>query len=1408
MKKLFSILVWLGVGLAFLLLPLSMFAQQQGVYANTDGTLKTPTNFFTANASALSALVGGSFQPLDSDLTSIAALSTTSFGRSLLTQADAPTLRMTAGLAIGTNVEAWSANLDTWAGKTPFAGSVVVTTGKTFTSSNTITLTATDGSTLAIGTGGTLGTAAFTSSGAYEVPLTFSTGLTRSTNTITVNASQSISTLSNLTSNGYVKTSGGTGALSVASTVPTTDLTGTLAAGQFPALTGDATTSAGSLSVTVGKVNGVAFSGLATGILKNTTTTGVPSIAVAGTDYAAAGSYITALTSDVTASGPGSVAATIAANAVTNAKAAQMSANTFKANNTGSTANAADITVAQAKTLLAIAQADVSGLTTGSSPTLAGLTLSTTPLAAGSGGTGNGFTAFTGPATSTKTFTLPNATATILTDNALVTGAQGGTGVNNSGKTITLGGNLTTSGAFGTTVTVSGTTAVTLPTAGTLVGSSDTGTVTNTMLAGSIANAKLTNNSVTVGSTSVALGGTAATVAGLTLTAPILNGGTHTAITGLGIRSTGSGAFDLTLANSENLTAGRTLTIATGDVARTLTLTGNASITGTNTGDQTITLTGDATGSGTGSFAVNVGKVNGTSLGGLATGILKNTTTTGVPSIAAAATDYVAPSAYASANGLTMATARLLGRSTAATGAAEEITVGSGLTLSAGTLSSSASGGTVTNTGGNLTANAVVLGAGTVDTKVVAGITTDGTSKLTLGVAGTSVGSVDFKNATSGTITVAPVTGALGAVTLSLPAATDTLVGKATTDTLTNKTLTSPTINGGTNTALTGLGIRSTGAAFDLTLASSEVFTAGRTLSFNLGDAARTLTLSGNPTLSGFTATGTGTLALGAKNLTVSNTLTLAGTDSTTMTFPTTSATIARTDAANTFTGTQTISTITAPASTDLTLNAGSGNQNITLTPSGTGFGLITGTSALKFGATALASIAVSADTTAGNLTFTGTTTGKFLFNSPAGQPQWVFNHVGGTNPTIALQEGGSSTLTFNTSNGTAQIGASGNLQLRSSSATSLTISGGATPTLLWAGTGVAKFGATAAATIGVSADTTAGIFQIKSPSSGSITLSSGNATALTLDSSQNATFAGALSVTGHTTFEGVTSTGATGTGNLVFATAPSITTPVIAGGLTASGSGANTFVGSSGTFITSTGANTLSGATTINDATTPSLTTASGKTNTGFVQVNGKTSGALKLIAADAAAQTVTVSLAAQTTGASTQTIPDMAGTSDTFVFLAKTQTLTNKTLTAPVMSTIVNTGTLTIPTSTDTLVGRATTDTLTNKRVTIRTNTVASSATPSVNTDTTDEFTITALAVAITSMTTNLTGTPVNGDMLLVRIKDNGTARSITWGVSFRQCGATLPTTTVISKTLYILFIWNSTDSIWDCVSTAQQT
>lgn len=65
----------------------------------------------------------------------------------------------------------------------------------------------------------------------YEVPLTFSTGLTRTTNTVTVNTTQNISTLSNLTSNGFVKTSSGTGALSIDTNIYMSGIGGAVTSG-------------------------------------------------------------------------------------------------------------------------------------------------------------------------------------------------------------------------------------------------------------------------------------------------------------------------------------------------------------------------------------------------------------------------------------------------------------------------------------------------------------------------------------------------------------------------------------------------------------------------------------------------------------------------------------------------------------------------------------------------------------------------------------------------------------------------------------------------------------------------------------------------------------------------------------------------------------------------------------------------------------------------------------------------------------------------------------------------------------------------------------------------------------------------------------------------------------------------
>lgn len=115
--------------------------------------------------------------------------------------------------------------------------------------------------------------------------------------------------------------------------------------------------------------------------------------------------------------------------------------------------------------------------------------------------------------------------------------------------------------------------------------------------------------------------------------------------------------------------------------------------------------------------------------------------------------------------------------------------------------------------------------------------------------------------------------------------------------------------------------------------------------------------------------------------------------------------------------------------------------------------------------------------------------------------------------------------------------------------------------------------------------------------------------------------------------------------------------------------------------------------------------------------------------------------------------------------------------------------------------------TNTLTNKRVTPRVSSEASSATPTINTDNVDAHSITALAADITSMTTNLSGTPTNFQKLIIRIKDDGTARAIAWGASFEAKGVALPTTTVLSKVLTVGFIYDTVTSKWGCVASAQE-
>ena len=138
--------------------------------------------------------------------------------------------------------------------------------------------------------------------------------------------------------------------------------------------------------------------------------------------------------------------------------------------------------------------------------------------------------------------------------NGIVTGAHGGTGINNTGKTITLGGNILTdadftiAGSNALTFNTSGITNITLPTTGVLASLDGSESFTN----------------------------------------KVINGLT------LNKRPTG-------------------FVISGGDVSKTLTLTNNATLSGTNTGDQLITLTGDVVGSGYGTFPIDLSATGVTS---------------------------------------------------------------------------------------------------------------------------------------------------------------------------------------------------------------------------------------------------------------------------------------------------------------------------------------------------------------------------------------------------------------------------------------------------------------------------------------------------------------------------------------------------------------------------------------------------------------------------------------------------------------------------------------------------------------------------------------------------------------------------------------------------------------------------
>jgi hypothetical protein len=450
-----------------------------------------------------------------------------------------------------------------------------------------------------------------------------------------------------------------------------------------------------------------------------------------------------------------------------------------------------------------------------------------------------------------KTLTAPTISTPAITGNTTTTGS------------IIFEGS--TADSFETTLQVTDPTAdrtITIPNVtGTVVTTGDTGSVTNTMLAGSIAasklagsigNSKLSNSSITVSdgsnTSAVSLGGTLTFAATANETTVAESSGTVT----IGIVDNPTIGGNLTVTGNLTVNGSTTTLSTTNSVIEDKLIELSTGTTGTPSGD--IGIVGERGSSdnifigfdeSADEFVVGTGSFTGASTGDLT--ITKGTFSSAGNKIYRAGTtnavSLVASSSLAGNVTLTLPVNDGDANQLLATDGSGNLSFISA-TAASGAGLSNLSDDSSPSLGGDLDVETSAIVS--ASNRNIA-ITPNGSGVVRLdGNVDIESGSISLKN--SGTQSKidfycessnahyarlqAPAHSAFaGNITLTLPATTDTLVGKTTTDTLTNKTLTSPTINTPTINSPTIVFEGSTADSFETTLAVTDP-TADRTITF------------------------------------------------------------------------------------------------------------------------------------------------------------------------------------------------------------------------------------------------------------------------------------------------------------------------------------------------------------------------------------------------------------------------------------------------------------------------------------------------------------------------------------------------------------------------------------------------